>query len=219
MPDTKARLAALEARLDELESMEAIRQGLFRYAHATDCADVEMLRSCYHPDARDNHGVFNGNAMEFCDFILPEMQRYRSVRHTVTNPRIELRGDSAFVESYFFCVLVLDVDADVVGSGGNEYVEQVSFGRYLDIWERRAGEWKIAHRQLVSDGRTNRLITDQPKPAAADPGTTGAWGKADPSCYGFDLKALKQPDRRMEGFPEALRDAFREQLQARKAVT
>src|SRR5262245_17777267 len=40
---------------------QAIQEVLARYCRGVDRADLELLRSVYHPDAIDNHGTFNGN--------------------------------------------------------------------------------------------------------------------------------------------------------------
>jgi hypothetical protein len=214
--DIESRLAAVEERLkrlDELEAKEAIRDGLYRYARAIDRCDVELLKSCYHPGAPDYHGVFAGKAEDFCIYMPPEMKRYRSVRHTLTNPLIELDGDRAFVETFYWCVLFLDA----AGGQGNEYVEQVAYGRYLDIWERRAGEWKIAYRRLVSDGATLRLITDQPA-FQRIAGVSGEMGPEDLVYRGFDLARTHDPDRQEPGLADRILEAFQDQIDARRAA-
>ncbi len=48
--------AALRLMLDKQE----IHEVMMRYCRAIDRMDEELLRSVYHPDAIDNHGLFNG---------------------------------------------------------------------------------------------------------------------------------------------------------------
>jgi len=214
--DIETRLAAVESRLkrlDELEAKEAIRDGLYRYARAIDRCDLELLKGCYHPGAPDYHGVFAGKAEDFCPYMLPEMKRYRSVRHTLTNPLIELHGDRAFVETFCWCVLFLDAE----GGQGNEFVEQIAYGRYLDIWERRAGEWKISYRRLVSDGATLRLITDQPA-FQKIPGLSGEMGRDDLVYRGFDLARAHEADRQEEGLADRILATFQDEIAARRAA-
>jgi SnoaL-like domain len=80
------KLEALTRRLDELEARDDIVQGLFRYARAVDRSDRALLKTCYHPDAIDVHWIFNGNAMQFADYIIPQIGASRSVRHCISNP-------------------------------------------------------------------------------------------------------------------------------------
>jgi 3-phenylpropionate/cinnamic acid dioxygenase small subunit len=61
--------------------------------------------------------------------------------HHVTNVLIALEGDSAHVESYFIATQI---------SGDRQWHETV-YGRYVDRFERRDAEWKIAKRLLVLD--------------------------------------------------------------------
>jgi len=49
---------------------------LTRYCRALDRADVELMRSVYWEDGMDDHGVFQGNAHEFADFIIKEIQNF-----------------------------------------------------------------------------------------------------------------------------------------------
>jgi SnoaL-like domain len=46
----------VDAQLAHLLDESAIRQLLARYSRAIDRRDYELLRSCYHPDAVDEHG-------------------------------------------------------------------------------------------------------------------------------------------------------------------
>jgi hypothetical protein len=74
--------------------------------------------------------------------------------HYVTNVLIELHGDEAFVESGFCYSGRVRLDdgtmADIRGEG-----------RYLDVFERRGSEWKIAHRLVVPE-KTVRSTVDGP---------------------------------------------------------
>ena len=143
----EATLAALQRTVDELSAREAIRDVLYRYARGVDRADVELLKSCYHPEAVDAHWTFIGNAYQFAEEILKshQMGDLPLLKHFITNVLIELDGDRAFVESSFLCMLDLPVE-----EGAHAHL--VSHGRYLDVFERRQDEWKIVSRLLVSEG-------------------------------------------------------------------
>src|SRR5215470_4916112 len=134
MDALETRLAALQRRVDELSAREAIRAVLYRYARGVDRADLELLKSCYHPEAVDAHWTFIGNAHEFAEEILEphQMGDLPLLKHLITNILIELDGDRAFVESSFLCMVELPYD-----EGPRPHL--TSHGRYLDVFECRAG--------------------------------------------------------------------------------
>lgn len=47
---------------------------LAHHSRALDRADVVLMKTVYWPEGIDNHGVFNGNAAEFAEFIAREIQ-------------------------------------------------------------------------------------------------------------------------------------------------
>ena len=53
--------AALQRLLDKQEIYEV----LCRYCRGIDRLDEPLVRSCYHPDAVDNHGLYNGSVDHF----------------------------------------------------------------------------------------------------------------------------------------------------------
>jgi SnoaL-like domain len=189
--DIVKRLAAMQSELKELRDSEMIKEGLYRYCTAIDRCDLDLLKSCYHPDAVDMHSnTFCGNAMKFAEYIIPEMQKLFSVHHSIGNISIELKADRAFVQSQFqgqIRVNLVDEDA------AQGFVEYNSRGRYLDIWENREGDWRISFRYLVDDGNTLRLIKDQPPLQHTDYG--GRPSGDDPYYFGFGITALKTADR------------------------
>jgi hypothetical protein len=126
--------AAVRALLDR----EAIRAVLTRYCQGVDRRDEALLRTVFHPDATDSHGE-GGPAWEFAAAYVRRDDGEDVAMHYVTNSTIVLEGDVAHVESYWFHV----GGARFATSGRN------GGGRYLDRFERRDGEWKIAERTVV----------------------------------------------------------------------
>jgi hypothetical protein len=127
----------------ELADREAIRECLYRYARGVDRLDADMLRSAYWPDAVDTHLGFKGNAEEFIAWAFPIMRGMDQTLHMIGNVLITLHGTRADAESYFYGyhrVLLEGQKVDVVGSG-----------RYLDRFERRGDEWRIAERLVMTD--------------------------------------------------------------------
>jgi hypothetical protein len=165
--DTPTRIdAAVQTLLDK----EAIREVLVRYCRGVDRADLELLRSVYHPDAIDNHGSFNGNGWEFADRLV---KRAQLALHVLGNMSIDVQGDVAHVETYFV--------SHTPGIQSGKPTHLTFGGRYVDRFERRNKEWKIARRTLVHD--FSRFEVEgrlRPWPGASKV-TQGVTGRADVS--------------------------------------
>lgn len=155
-----------EALLDELASRARISDMLLLYCRALDRCDVELMKSLYWEDAVDNHGVFNGGAAAFAEYIVGDTkQRFESTVHALGNMLIEVEGDVAHSESYLIANCVLKGDrAKVEDTFGPSYAAKFDWdevagiphefffgGRYFDRFERRNGEWRIAERMLLMD--------------------------------------------------------------------
>jgi hypothetical protein len=130
--------------LNELLAREAIRESVFRYCRGIDRADEDALRASYWPDATDCHGAWRGSATGFIEAALPKLRAAGRMIHFVGNLSIELRGSQAAVETYF---LAWQRDRRADG------VEQETFlaGRYVDRFEKRGDEWRVAARIVVYD--------------------------------------------------------------------
>ncbi|MEV0153764.1 nuclear transport factor 2 family protein [Micromonospora sp. NPDC050686] len=128
---------------------------IYRLARASDRGDVELAASCYHAGATEDHGGFVGPAEEFRtrqgQIQFAETPAIPLMWHSVTNIRVELDGDRAFVESLVLVWQRLVKD-------GVEFDIPVA-GRYLDTFARLHGEWRIAARTLVFDASRVELPT------------------------------------------------------------
>lgn len=127
--------------LARLLDEQAIKAVLTRYSRGLDRCDEELLRSCYFRDSTDDHGWFKGTGLEFVKLII---ERYRGgpiTQHAISNVSIEFDGDRAFVETY---VQMRTLDGDGA--------QVLGWGRYVDVFERRVGEWRIASRTVVLEG-------------------------------------------------------------------
>ena len=112
-----------------------------RYVRGLDRVDEQLIRSAFHADAVDHHGPVSGSVDDFLAFWLPVQENREVSEHYITNHSVELDGDSAHAETYFLFFCKLEDDA----------VMRVSGGRYIDRFERREGEWKIALRVVISE--------------------------------------------------------------------
>lgn len=187
--EIEARLGALERDVRELKDREAIREVIHRYCRAADRCDLEAFKSCYWPDGRDDHLFFGGNAHAFADYVIPVLRRIAGSVHAITNTIIDLDGDRAFCESQWSVIHRLrKPDGSLL-----DYWHQ---GRYLDIFEKRGGEWRIFERALVGDMdrliRTKDIQAIMYGGAPAPDGTVGARWPDDPVFRGFEVSALVQ---------------------------
>ena len=124
--------------LEELEARTAIEDCLKRFARAVDRQDWKAAREHYHDDAIDDHGFFNGPPDAFLAHIEKLHAAQRHSMHFNTNVLIEFQTkEKAFVETY---VLVLQRFDDRRATAS---------ARYLDRFEKRNGQWRVAHRTLV----------------------------------------------------------------------
>jgi hypothetical protein len=128
----------------QLSDLQCIREVTTRYTHGLDRLDAEHMRSAYWPDATDDHGPeFRGNAWDYVEVAMASHRRWRPSLHTLLNQVIELEpGGLARAETY--CIAYLfDTERPVMFQW---------FGRYLDRFEQRNGEWRIADRVCVHEG-------------------------------------------------------------------
>jgi len=129
-----------QGALAELLDKQAIREALMRYCRGVDRCDAELIASVYHDDAMDHHGRFDMAGKAFAVHVAQFMKEAATGHsHRIANISIELDGDRAHVESYLHSMLN---HADRV----DEFI-----GRYVDRFEKRSGEWKIAERWVVVD--------------------------------------------------------------------
>ena len=165
--------------LETLLAKDAIRDVLMDLARGTDRLDGELIRTCYHPDAHDDHNAFRGGPAEFADWVLANLPHFAATMHFVGNVRIEVSGDVAWSEAY--CVahhLFRPDDPD----GERDLVLGL---RYFDRFERRAAQpggpprWKIALRRCVFDWSYTVPIAE--KWPFAEDFTVGRRDRTDPS--------------------------------------
>jgi hypothetical protein len=130
--------------LEMLLHIHRIKELQLRYCRGIDRLDEELVRSAFHPDSTAEYGNFKGNGWDFAKQVIPRLRKsYKATMHYVTNHRIEVRGESAFSETYLLaCHRLEREDADY---------DEIVGGRYVDRLEFRDGEWKIVHRVLVHD--------------------------------------------------------------------
>lgn len=156
----------------------AIRKVHMRYCRGVDRRDWEMVRSCYHPDAIDDHSGFAngyvGGVDGFIDYARSGIQYFDSTSHFTANQLVEVDGDSAWAEHY---VRAYHRRHAREGEPARDFVGNA---RYVDRLERRGGEWRILKRVVIVDtSRVDPVAADWADPASG----TARNDRSDPS-YG-----------------------------------
>jgi hypothetical protein len=134
----------MDRELRQLLDEQSIRRVLARYCRGIDRLDQDLVRSCYHPDATEAHGTFTGDLDEYLTWVWKVLGRYDATFHFLGNVLIEpVDDDRARCETYG----VAHHRTTAGGALGN----LVTGFRYVDRFERRDGEWRIAHRTAVTE--------------------------------------------------------------------
>lgn len=140
--------ADLAAIVREMKDRQQIYDCLMRYCRGIDRLDRAVLESAYHPDAAEDHGYVVGPANKFIDWALAfHAEHIHRSHHHITNHQCEIDGDTAHAESSFI--------ARYVSKQAPYY--STSTGRYLDRFEKRNGEWRIAAQICMVDTRDENI--------------------------------------------------------------
>jgi hypothetical protein len=150
--------------IEQMLAEAEIRELQIRYCRACDRMDFELLRSCFHPDATTDYGFFGGTVDEFVAGAQAGLPGYLATTHNTGNQLVEVDGDSAWAEHY--TVATHRVAADGIGP----FRDFVTAVRYIDRLERRAGEWRIARRELVLDWHRSDPVSEFEQRPDVQPG-------------------------------------------------
>lgn len=145
--DLAERLAKVEARLREMEDVEAIRQLLAEYGFNADLGRLEPYLADWTDDCEYEQGA--GRSLKGKDQLAAIMaadtphKRLLEMRsqHMIGNLVIRVTGDTAWAEGYSF-VLYRDEDANKIWSCA------------YNQWDfrREGAAWKIARRRRRAIG-------------------------------------------------------------------
>lgn len=179
--------------LDTLMAHAEITDVLARYVRGADRNDWELVRSCYHPDATDDHGLYSGGLEGLMVFLAAVAATLTSTSHQLGPPLIELEGEIARAETY--CLGWYE------RPGSDGLTRSIAQGlRYLDRFERRGHRWAIASRVVVLDWEK---VFGPDRPSTPAPSwQRGRRGAADPSAGFFtnqpnDSARIQNPNARV----------------------
>lgn len=166
-----------------LEDREAIRDILAAYAHAIDRRRWQMMEHLFHPDAVFKFGVIEGDWRGFVDQARAVIDPCLATQHQLGQVQFGFESDAVcHTETYMTAMHTIPPGyslAAVFPDKGVIYSAIVA-GRYVDRFEKRGGEWRIAQRIGLYDWREFRVVegvdlSDTPEGAA------GYHGERDPS--------------------------------------
>jgi SnoaL-like protein len=174
----------LQRLIDERD----IRDCVQRYCHGTDRQDWQLVVDCYVPGAFDDHGSYAGPIEGLATWLSERSGRRGAKQHYIANQLVEIAGDTAVCESYYFCYIEFIGDPEFAGT--DEPSAVVMGGRYVDRMRRIAVGWRIAERSVVVDwSRDLGRPTSWSAPAAAH-FTAGRNDGTDPAQLAFaELRA------------------------------
>ena len=129
--------------LNELLDREAIRACLARLARGEDRRDAALIGTSLWPDSVTDYGVFRGTYPEYLAWVVPGAKAIADTQHVLGQSHIELAGGQARVETQVISYHRVDY--------GEQHHDTVIGGRYLDVFAKRDGEWRIAERTMLYD--------------------------------------------------------------------
>lgn len=165
------------ARLGKLFDRQDIFDALSRFARGMDRFDRTAFLSAFHADAQIAAGTFVGHPAALYDWARELHDHGQSAtHHALLNHSCDLAGDIAHCETYYLFV-----------GRNRDDTNWLAGGRYIDKFERRHGDWRIAVRSTVIE--YSGLLPSTPIPFADVPGIA----LNGPATRDFDDLSYRRP--------------------------
>lgn len=146
----------LHDKLLRLLAEREIHAVLLRYCRGVDRCDADLMASCFHPDARDDHGGWTAQgAQAIAERILGLVQPGADrPMHFMGNVLIEVEGEVAFTESYILAFRAYQRHS--------KSFTRCRAVRFVDRFELRNGAWRISERVVVDEfNRVDEVLAAQ----------------------------------------------------------
>ncbi|WP_416830423.1 MAG: nuclear transport factor 2 family protein [Erythrobacter sp.] len=144
-----------------IDDREAIRDIIAAYAHAIDRRRWSMMEHLFHGDARFRFGVVEGDWRGFVDQARAIIDPCLATQHQLGQVQFGFEGDTVcHTETYMTAMHTIPAGypiPDVFPDKGKIYSAVIA-GRYVDRFEKRSGEWRIAQRTGLYDWREFREV-------------------------------------------------------------
>ncbi len=129
---------------EQLSNMQCISDVALRYCRGVDRLDADRMQSAYWGGATDDHGVFVGDAWEFCGMCVEALRPSQSANQCVLKHAIEL------IDAHAVAGEVYNVTNSLQDA---QPVRDLWAGRYRDKYEKRVYEGRIIDSVGVHEGR------------------------------------------------------------------
>jgi uncharacterized protein (TIGR02246 family) len=132
-----------ERTVRELADKKAIYKLMAHYADRIDANDPEGAAACF---ARDGVGVYWQECVgpqAIAERLTGILAHFHATSHHLSNVQIRLNGETATAQSYVYAFHRVKADMDK---------PMHVWGRWVDRLKKEDGQWKFAHREVVSVG-------------------------------------------------------------------
>ena len=146
--------------LTRLLERQKICDALSRYARGVDRREWALVAGAYHPDAHDDHGGYKGGVTGLLEWLERRHALIEQSMHFLGNCIIEFESDTAAVAETYCVVyqrygeearetIQLWLGDQELPPGKRLMAELLC--RYVDRFEQRDGQWRIARRTVVME--------------------------------------------------------------------
>jgi ketosteroid isomerase-like protein len=126
----------------DLVDRAAIQDVILRYARGVDRRDLDLVASCFLPDALYEGAMAHGAIGDALAALRDRMTRYDATMHFIGNQLIDITGDAASSETYAVAYHRLTENGDA---------KLFSVGvRYCDELIRDRDQWRIRRRVVTT---------------------------------------------------------------------
>lgn len=166
-----------EERLQELLDRQDIHDCLVRFSRGMDRFDRETFLSAFWDDAEMAAGPYVGSVQGCWDWAIPMHEAGQIVtHHSLLNVTYDIQGDTAHTETYYIFV-----------GRNRDDSNWIAGGRYVDRFEKRGDDWRIALRTNAIEW--SGILPTMDIPFADVPGILDNGG----TCRGKDDISYRRP--------------------------
>ncbi len=144
-----------------IEAREAIRDVITAYAHAIDRRRWQMMQHLFHDDAEFAFGTLVGGWQSFVEQARAVIEPCIATQHQLGQTLFGFEsGAVCHTETYMTAMHTVPSGhpaTDLFPDKGETYSAVIA-GRYVDRFELRGDEWRIAKRTGLYDWREFRVV-------------------------------------------------------------
>ena len=155
------------------------------WAFSLDLGEWEQLRACFHPNASITVSWYRGPLDGFIDrskAMVATRKPEEHRKHWLGNMRTEIRRTRAVLETDVLVLIREFIDGSLF--------DYTSYARFYDLFEKRAGAWRIAEWNCIYD--KDRL---DPVASVGDADCVQAQAVLEGAESGFAFMKLRQSKR------------------------